>query len=154
MTESQQPMPIEPKRPSALRPVIFIAVVFGAVLALTAVSKWMTPAELVPWRGDLSAAQTESRASNKPILLYFTAEWCGPCQEMRRRVWSDAAVAEATKSVIPVRLDVDREPKLAQQYRVDAMPTFLMLSPGGEVSRTHVGAMEAQEFINWLSRGS
>jgi thiol:disulfide interchange protein len=147
-------MPIEPKRPSALRPVIFIAVVFGAVLALTAVSKWMAPPELVPWRGDLSAAQAESRASNRPVVLYFTAEWCGPCQEMRRRVWSEAAVADAMKSYIPVRLDVDREPTLAQQYQIQAMPTFLVLSPEGEVSRTQVGAMEAQEFINWLSRGS
>ena len=154
MTESQQPRPIDPKRPSALRPVWFIALMFGAVLAVVGVSKWRTPPEVVPWRSDFAAAQAEARTANKPILLYFTAEWCGPCQEMRRYVWTDPQVAEALKKFVPVRIDVDRDPKLAQQFQINTIPAFFIVDPSGRVARNYEGAMESQEFITWVSRGS
>jgi len=147
-------MPIAPKRPSALRPVWFIALMFGAVLLVVAVSKWTTRAEVVPWRGDFAAAQAEARSANKPILLYFTAEWCGPCQQMRRYVWTDPQVAEALKNFVPVRIDVDRDPKLAQQFHINPIPAFFILDSSGQIARNYEGAMEPQEFINWVSRGS
>jgi protein disulfide-isomerase len=132
--------------------VWFIGLVFAGVAAVVAWSKWMTPAEVVPWRSDLFAAQSEARQADKPILLYFTAEWCEPCQVMRRNVWTDPRVADALKGFVPVRLDVDRQAELARQYNVQVLPNFLILDPRGQITRTSEGAKEAQEFIDWLSR--
>ena len=152
VTESQR-LPVRPPTRSAMRPVWFIAAVFGGVAAVVAVSKWMTPAEVVPWRSDFVAAQAEARGANKPILLYFTAEWCEPCQFMQRHVWTDRPVADALKKFVPVRIDVDRDPATARRFNVDPIPVFFILDASGQVARTYEGAMESQEFINWLSRG-
>ena len=135
-----------------MRPVWFIALIFGGVAAVVAASKWMTPAERVPWRSDLPAAQADARRDGKPVLLYFTAEWCGPCQAMRRNVWTEQSVADALRSFIPVRLDVDREPDLARQYNIRAMPTFLILDSQGQTTRRVEGAMGARQFADWVSR--
>ena len=148
MTESQ---PLHPRRPSPLRPVIFIFIVFAAVFAVVGASKWFAPRELVPWQSDLPAAQAQAKVSNKPVLAYFTAEWCGPCQEMRRRVFSDRSVADAAERVIPVRIDVDKQPALARQFNIEAMPTFMLLDADGKPLRSETGGMEAAEFVQWLS---
>jgi thiol:disulfide interchange protein len=134
--------------------VWFIALVFGGVLAVVVISKWMTPAEVVPWRDNFAAAQSEARAANKPILLYFTAQWCEPCQFMRRNVWTNTLVAEALKGYIPVRVDIDRDPATGIAFHVGPIPTFLILDRSGQVARIYEGGMESQEFINWISRGS
>jgi thiol:disulfide interchange protein len=128
-------------------------VVFFGVAAVIAVSKWYAPPELVPWQNDLGAAQEKSRITHQPVLLYFTAEWCGPCQSMRRHVWSDPQVAEAAKAYIPVRVDVDKQAELALKYKVEAMPLFLVLDDQGQIVRRINRAMEADETIQWLRGG-
>src|SRR4051812_11549800 len=147
VTESHQP----PRSSHPLRPMGFIALVFGAVLVMTLVSRHSSGREIVPWQSDLAAARTHARESNKPVLLYFTAEWCGPCQFMRKTTWTDRQVADALKEYIPVRIDIDQQPSVARQYGVEAIPRFVILSPQGEVTRSAVGAKEPQEFINWLN---
>jgi protein disulfide-isomerase len=148
VTESQPPI----ARTSSLRPALFIFVLCAAVVAVVGVSKWRTKAELVPWQKDFAAAQAQARTANKPVLLYFTAEWCGPCQEMRRSVWSDATVAAAASSYIPVRIDVDEQPDLARRYRVETIPAFFILDPAGSPLKSIDHAMEAEETLAWLRR--
>jgi len=134
-----------------LRPVVFIFIVFAAVFAVVGASKWFAPRELVPWQNDLTAAQAQAKVTNKPVLAYFTAEWCGPCQEMRRRVFSDRTVADAAAAVIPVRIDVDKQPAVAREYHIDALPTFILIDADGRPVRSESGGMEAGEFVQWLT---
>jgi len=134
--------------------VRFLALIFGGVLAVVAVSKWWVPAEVVPWRDNFAAAQAEAGATHKPIVLYFTASWCEPCQWMRRYVWTDRAVADALKKFIPVRIDIDKDPATAIRFHVEPIPAFFIITPDGQIARTADRAMEAQEFINWLSHSS
>ena len=132
----------------------FIGLIFGGVLAVVALSKWWVPAEVVPWRDNFAAAQAEARATNKPIVLYFTASWCEPCQRMRRYVWTDRQVADSLKNYVPVRIDIDKDPTTAIRFHVEPIPVFFIVTPDGQIARTYEGAMEAQEFINWVGRGS
>lgn len=150
MTESDTPQPIIPKRPSALRPLLVVFIILASVALVVGASKLFAPRELVPWQSDLQAARDLSAKTKKPVLAYFTAEWCGPCQEMRRSVFSDHAVADATRKVIPVRIDVDRQAQVAQRFQIEAMPTFILISPSGQILRTQMGAMSAGDFIQWL----
>jgi protein disulfide-isomerase len=143
--------PIDPRRPNPFRPVLVVFIVFAAVGAVVAASKFFAPKELVPWQSDLAAARRQATVTNKPVLAYFTAEWCGPCQQMRRAVFTDRAVAAAAQKVLPVRIDIDRQPAVARQFHIDAVPTFVLLDPNGNVLRAESGAMDAEQFVEWLS---
>ena len=126
--------------------------VFVGVFAVVAASKLWTPAERVQWRDDLPAALAESRSSNKPVLLYFTADWCGPCQWMKRNVFTDDAVAVAAHGrFIPVRVDHDQRPDLIVQYQVEGIPWFAVLDQDGRPVRILPRGVETPgEMLAWL----
>jgi thioredoxin 1 len=131
--------------------VIFIMAAFFGVMGVVAFSKLYTPAERVPWRSDLAKALAEGRAANKPVLLYFTAEWCGPCQYMRRNVFTDDGVARAMEAYVPVRVDHDARQDLIFQYQVEGMPWFGVLDQEGRPVRIlNRGVETPQEMIAWL----
>jgi thiol-disulfide isomerase/thioredoxin len=73
-------------------------------------------------------------AANDAVLLDFTATWCAPCRQM------EPVVARLASQGYPVRkVDIDREPALAQQYRVTGVPCFVLVVGGREAGRV-VGA--------------
>lgn len=65
-------------------------------------------------------------------LLKFKAEWCGPCKAVTPIL--DQVVA-ANENVRLIEVDVDKQPELAQQYRVKGLPTVVALQDGVEVAR-------------------
>ena len=86
----------------------------------------------------LAAAMDESRTSGKPLMLDFNAEWCPPCQRMKREAFENPAIARAVEAaVIPVSI-VDRYreeganppeiEELQQRYGIEAFPTLVVLS--------------------------
>lgn len=143
---------ISPHRPQPLRPVIVLFVIFASVMAVVGLSKWNVPAEKVNWGDQYAPAVERARAENKPLLLYFTAEWCGPCQQMRRNVWTDQAVADAAAAYIPVRIDVDKQPQLAEQFQVPSYPFFFVIDPAGRIVRVFDRGADATEFAGWLGQ--
>jgi protein disulfide-isomerase len=139
---------------SPLKPVMFIAAVFFAVAAVVAVSKLAGPSEKIAWRTNLGAAQHEAATSNKQVLLYFTADWCGPCQQMKRTVFSDDEVERALRFHVPVKIDVDQQPVLARKYGATSIPRMVLVDDDGEIVHEASGAMTSQQFIAWVKRGS
>jgi len=77
-------------------------------------------------------ASPESDSTSGPLLLDFHAESCGPCQRMR------PAVQQLIRDGYPIKqIDIDREPKLASRYHVQAVPTFIVVDgTGRELDRT------------------
>jgi thiol:disulfide interchange protein len=140
---------------NAYKPLWGLAAILLGVSAVVVASRAMRPDERIPWRNDFAAATSEARQAGKPLFLYFTASWCGPCQEMRRTTWSDADVERALRAYVPVKVDVDEHPDLVQRYRVEAFPTFIVQPVGEDVTPTKsiAGAMPPAAFIAWLSPG-
>ncbi|HEV2292383.1 MAG TPA: thioredoxin family protein [Tepidisphaeraceae bacterium] len=133
------------------RPIVVVFVVFGAVMAVVGVSRWMAPKEIVPWRSDLSAARTEAQTSGRPVLAYFTADWCGPCHSMKSTTWADAGVEEALRRYVPVRIDVDLNSAAAMEYNAQVIPKFAVLDAAGNVVKSAEGYMDPQQFLAWLN---
>jgi thiol:disulfide interchange protein len=125
-------------------------IVLAALLILIGTS-WLRRAhEVVPWQTDFKAAQVESQTTGKPMLLDFSAEWCGPCQEMRRTTWSDTHVAAALGNYIPVQIDIDHNSQLAAQFEVRGIPHLVVLNPKGETVKMTEGLLGPEDFLQWL----
>ena len=74
--------------------------------------------------------ETEVLKSEKPVLIDFWATWCGPCMRQGPVV---EELAEAGYEV--GKVDVDKEPSLAQQYKIMSIPTLLVFKGGKETAR-------------------
>lgn len=128
----------------------FIIAVGCALVAVVGLSRLLAPHEIIPWRTDFAAARQEAALRHKPILAYFTADWCGPCQSLKHTIWADKAVEQALQSYVPVEINVDQHPDLARQYHADAIPKFVVLDQTGQVKKGTVGALSSTEFLAWL----
>ncbi|WP_030218703.1 thioredoxin family protein [Streptomyces bikiniensis] len=80
---------------------------------------------------------TEVLGSGPPVLVKFTAEWCGPCRQLRPVL--DALAREEAGRLRIVEIDVDRNPETTARYGVLATPTLLLLR-NGEPVKSLVGA--------------
>ncbi|MEW2269397.1 thiol reductase thioredoxin [Streptomyces griseofuscus] len=83
-----------------------------------------------------------------PVLVQFTAEWCGPCRQLAP-VLRDIAREEGDRLKV-VQLDVDRNPGTTIAYGVLATPT-LMVFRGGEPVRSMVGARAKRRLLEELA---
>ncbi|MDH2388208.1 MULTISPECIES: thioredoxin [Streptomyces] len=75
--------------------------------------------------------------SDKPVLVDFWAEWCGPCRQIAPSL--EAIAAEHGDKIEIVKLNIDQNPGTAAKYGVMSIPT-LNVYKGGEVVQTIVGA--------------
>ena len=77
--------------------------------------------------------QADVLDSSQPVLVEFTAVWCGPCK-MLDPVVSELA-QDWTGQVKVVKLDVDHNPDLAMQYQVMGVPTLMLFKHGQPIER-------------------
>lgn len=67
----------------------------------------------------------------KPMLLFFTADWCQHCHAMAADALCQDSVVRLSREFTCVMVDADAEPKVCQQYHVRGYPTIQFLSPRG-----------------------
>lgn len=100
---------------------------------------------------DVSSAITEATQQNKPVLLKFHADWCGPCRWMAKEVFAKDSVRQALADWVVVDVDYDTNRKLAEKYHIPSVPAFVILSPQGEeVGRWEKGAIPAEQLLDFL----
>ncbi|MEU1202038.1 thioredoxin [Streptomyces sp. NPDC005813] len=92
--------------------------------------------------------ETEVIGADLPVLVQFTADWCGPCRQLAP-VLGDIAFEEGDRIKI-VQLDVDRNPETTIAYGVLSTPT-LMVFRGGEPVRSMVGARPKRRLLEELA---
>lgn len=108
-------------------------------------------AQMQFYQGKWSAALAEAKKENKLLFVDAYAVWCGPCRWMANNVFPDQQVgAYYNENFINYKLDMEKGegPKIADNYKVTAYPTFLFIDGDGNVKHRVMGAQSAEEFLS------
>src|ERR1700742_2626450 len=88
-------------------------------------------------------------ASDKPVLIDFSAEWCGPCKMMPPILHQ--VKENLGDKVIILKIDIDKNPSAANAYRIQSVPT-LMIFQKGEQKWRQSGVVQANDLTEALQR--
>ncbi|HEY1169771.1 MAG TPA: thioredoxin family protein [Verrucomicrobiae bacterium] len=135
----------------------FAVVVLGLLLGSVFLNifKGDTKKAGVTWEVYSETALKVALAQKKTVMIYFSADWCGPCHKLRRETFTDLDVqAEAQRFV---RFNVDltspegEMAKVGQKYAVMALPTVMFMDGNGE-ERTRVRLVGFEEAARFRQR--
>ena len=88
------------------------------------------------------------KTSDKPVLLDFYADWCGPCRMVAPVV---EQIAEENPQYLIGKINVDKEPELARKFNVLSIPTLVVLKDGNIISQS-AGARPKADILALLER--
>lgn len=121
---------------------LFAGVLLHAVSAATP----RTEAK-IRWHADLKVAHQEAVRLNRPLLIVFGADWCTYCRKMEETTLSSPGLIDSVKdNYIPVRLDLDRDRRIADVLEVERLPCTVFLSPQADLLGRVVGFVGPEQY--------
>jgi thiol:disulfide interchange protein DsbD len=107
------------------------------------------------WENSETAAAERAKTEAKPLLVDFTAEWCGACKELARHTFADPTVMREASRFVAVRVDAtsDEDPAVDQikdKYHVVGLPTVIMLGADGQERARITEFMPPEQFLTTL----
>jgi thioredoxin 1 len=93
--------------------------------------------------------QTDVLGSDKPVLVDFWAEWCGPCRMIAPAL--EEISNELGEQVTVVKLNIDDNPDAPAKYGVRGIPTMILFKNGAPAA-TKVGAAPKTQLQSWLEQ--
>lgn len=135
-------------------PLIVLVALGGLYLARAKPAKAATPGVFAAGL-NLDDALARSEREGKPVFVFVTADWCGPCQVYKRNALSDTQVETlVAESMLPVYIDVDRDVKAVERLgrlglTIKGVPTSALVR-GGKLTKSFSGGVSASKLLAWL----
>ncbi len=97
------------------------------------------------------AGLSKAQRTNKPVFLYFHADWCTYCRQLKQKTFSHKDVqAYLAENYISISVDTDKNPTLANEWKVRGLPTLWFLEADGNPISNLPGYVEPDQFLNIL----
>lgn len=89
----------------------------------------------VAWIKNPTFGLAKAKLENRVAMVFFTADWCPPCKELKATTLKDEKVGQATTRVVPIYVDLtnkEAHPELVKKYAVSGIPKIVYCDPAGE----------------------
>jgi len=97
---------------------------------------------------DFRQAQAQSRQTGKAMVIYFYSDNCPSCSEMEKTTWQDARIINALNTqYTPVKVDVNKQRRIASLYKVYYLPTTWFIKPDGQPFGNRPGYIPADLLL-------
>ncbi len=96
---------------------------------------------------DYAEAAQRAAREGKPLLLFFTAEWCHFCHQMADEAFGNSQVRSLSNHFVCVLIDADAQPALCERFAVTAFPTVQFLSSRGAPLERLVGKKPGHQLL-------
>jgi thioredoxin-like negative regulator of GroEL len=107
----------------------------------------------VEWRLDYGKARQEAAEKNRPLVIDVGTEHCHFCKQLDLRTFKDpAVVALLNQHCIPLKIDADQHPRLAEALRVEYYPTLVFATSEGKILGYQQGFIEAPALHERLTK--
>lgn len=125
---------------------------FAAVVIL-GISACDASAQEVNWRHDYSAARKEAAETGRPLLFDFGYEGCVWCRKLDATTFRDPRIVKMlNERFIPVKIDIEREPRLPQAMGIESYPTLILASAEGKVLGRQSGYADVSQLSALLAK--
>jgi thiol:disulfide interchange protein len=106
------------------------------------------------WATSVAEAKKVAKAEGKFLLMKFEAEWCGPCQLMKKEAFNDPKVVELLKDAVIVPIDIDRPESqpLEDKHGVTGVPMIVLAEADGKAFGSILGYDTVELFVQHMQR--
>jgi thiol-disulfide isomerase/thioredoxin len=118
----------------------------------TAAAERHLPPGIDWYAGDVDAAFAAAKAAGKPIFLYWGAEWCPPCAQIKSTIFNRREFQERSRLFVPVYLDGDTPSaqRYGERFGVVGYPTMILFRPDGTEITRLPGTVDVQRYATIL----
>lgn len=122
--------------------------VFGVLASLLLALSAQAQETGVRWQQDIEAAKVAARDSGRLVLVHVVADGCGPCRALESNVFAQPGVGEAIEQrFVPVKLNANEFPAIAQGFGITRVPTDVILTPEGQILSKAISPATPSAYI-------
>ncbi|MGI8980246.1 MAG: thioredoxin family protein [Pirellulaceae bacterium] len=109
--------------------------------------------EQITWQTDIAKAVKQAKAEKKLVLVHFYGDACAPCKTVEQKVFPQPLVVQAVmKNYVPVKINAEKEQKIAARYGIQGVPTDVFLSDAGQEFHRDLTSQSPADYVTLLDQ--